>query len=171
VGPSVDGVEGGNGVAGDRRTSVELDRGRPVAGYREWALGHDDLGRPALVSVYHHIPWPRRGPFEAVCSLRDAAAGRDRQVAHAAPDVDCRCGIHAYARPGFARLPGPASLRIRGSVAGWGRVLPEPGGWRARFCRPRVLFELPGLEEMIATLARSYGAEVASEPLEVSRTA
>ena len=82
-------------MARERPAFVELDRSRPVAGYREWALGHDDLGRPALVSVYHHVPWPRRDPFEAVCSLRDASAGRDRQIAHEAPDVGCRCGIHA----------------------------------------------------------------------------
>jgi hypothetical protein len=158
-------------VAGERRASVELDRSLPVAGFREWTLGHDDAGRPALVSVYHHVPWPRHEPFEAVCSLRDAAAGRDPQVAHAAPDVDCRCGIYAYARPGFAPLPGPASLRVRGSVAGWGLVVREPGGWRARLCLPRVLFARPGLEELIAAVARVYDVEVTQEPLEASRTA
>jgi hypothetical protein len=155
----------------ERPASVELDGGLPVAGYREWALGRDDLGRPALVSVYHHVPWPRRGPFEAVCSLRDAAAGRDRQVAHAAPDVDCRCGIHAYARPGFAALPGPTSLRIRGSVAGWGRVIAEPGGWRARFCQPVVLFTQPDFEGLIVATALDYGIGVAPEPLEVQTSA
>jgi hypothetical protein len=157
-------------MGGDRHES-EFDRDGFVVGFREWALGHDDLGRPGLVSVYHHVPWPRRAPFEAVCSLRDPSANRDRQVAHGAPNVDCRCGIHAFAVPGFAPLPGPASLRVRGSVAGWGSVLAEPGGWRARFCRPTVLFARPGLERWIAGIARSYGIEVRPEPAEASKTA
>jgi hypothetical protein len=56
-------------------------------------------------------------------------------------------------------------------VAGWGSVLAEPGGWRARFCRPTVLFARPGLERSIAAFARSYGIEVRTEPVEVSQTA
>jgi len=73
----------------------------PLHAFRHWYLRWQE-GQAVLCSVYYPTPWPPDMPLRASCeqTLRTLAS-RGRQLCtrgttrHAAPAVDCWCGIYA----------------------------------------------------------------------------
>ncbi len=103
-----------------------------IEGVRGWNIS-DDLelhGRGMGSSE----PWAAAGsPTEASCLYHD----------HAAPDVDCGCGLYAL-HPQTEILEWAGSLTpggVAGVVEAWGRIELHEVGFRAQFSRPKLLFE------------------------------
>ena len=118
-------------------SGVSLARGltvehavEPVIAWRAWALtGHRDgtglLLRPV---AGRSRPWKPLEASEAACK-----AARF----HAAPNIDCTCGLHGAHSPEILRkAKTPAVL---GRVALWGRVIEHEHGYRAQFAYPQRL--------------------------------
>ena len=114
-------------VAGDllRTSGVE-----PILAWRTWALtGHRDgtdlLLRPV---AGRSRPWKPMQPVEAGCK---------HARLHAAPHVECTCGLHATHAPDILRRTRcPAVL---GRAALWGRVIEHDHGYRAQFAYPQLV--------------------------------
>ena len=111
-------------------------RVEPVIGWRVWNLSEGQDGPVLRPAGSGTDEWPRRRPLEARCTVPRVLTGRRRR--HQAPDVACRCGIHAsdsldiVARGWPAWPPAP----VIGRVALWGSIVAHERGWRARFAYP-----------------------------------
>ena len=113
-------------VAGELLSTTGIE---PILAWRTWALtGHRDgtglLLRPV---AGRSRPWKPMQPVEAACK---------HARLHAAPNVDCTCGLHGtHELDILRRTRCPAVL---GRVALWGRVIEHDlvgGGvafWRHR---------------------------------------
>ena len=102
----------------------------PVVAWRTWTLtGRRDGSRVRLRPVAGRArAWQPLRPAEAVCKLARL---------HAAPNVDCTCGLHGVHDPDLLRrTKNPAVL---GRVALWGRVIEHESGYRAEFGYPQRL--------------------------------
>jgi len=110
---------------------LEVERiSEPVVAWRTWQLtGRRDGANLRLRPVAGHArPWLPQRATEAMCRL-----GR----MHAAPNVDCTCGLHATREPDpLRRTKSPAVL---GRVALWGRVVEHELGFRGQFGYPQRL--------------------------------
>lgn len=108
----------------------------PVIGWRVWNVSEGDDGPVLQPAGSGTDEWPRRRPLEARCTVPRVLTGRRRP--HQAPDLECRCGIHAgdsldvVARGWPAWPPAP----VVGRVALWGSTVAHERGWRARFAYP-----------------------------------
>ena len=110
---------------------LETDRlSEPVVAWRTWKLtGRGDGTHLRLRPVAGRArPWQPMQPTEAVCRI-----GR----MHAAPNVDCTCGLHGCHEPELLRRT--KSPAVLGRVALWGRVVEHELGYRARFGYPQRL--------------------------------
>ncbi len=102
----------------------------PIMAWRTWALtgrrdGTDLLLRPV---AGRSRPWR---PMEA------AQAACKQARLHAAPNIDCSCGLHAtHGADILRRTRTPAVL---GRVALWGRVIEHEHGFRAEFAYPQTV--------------------------------
>lgn len=102
----------------------------PILAWRAWALtgrrdGTDLLLRPV---AGRSRPWRPLEIAEAACK---------HARLHAAPNVDCSCGLHAtHEADVLRRARCPAVL---GRVALWGRVIEHDEGYRAQFGYPQRL--------------------------------
>jgi hypothetical protein len=123
-----------SGTVGDRTslarhlaTDVSTE---PVLAWRTWALsgrrdGTDLLLRPV---AGRSRPWRPREPAEAACK---------HARLHAAPNVDCSCGLHGTRAIDVLRWA--RSPAVLGRVALWGRVIEHDLGFRAQYGYPQVL--------------------------------
>jgi hypothetical protein len=108
----------------------------PVIGWRVWNLAEREDGPVLQPAGSGTDEWPTRRPLEARCAVPRVLTGRRRR--HEAPDLQCRCGIHAsdsldvFPREWPAWPPAP----VVGRVALWGPVVAHERGWRARFAYP-----------------------------------
>jgi hypothetical protein len=101
-----------------------------ILAWRAWTLsgkrdGSDLLLRPV---AGRSRPWLPLKPAEAACKV-----GR----MHAAPNVDCTCGLHGT--HGLDILRRTKSPSVLGRVALWGRVVEHELGYRAEFAYPQRL--------------------------------
>jgi hypothetical protein len=107
------------------QTSVE-----PIVAWRTWALtgkrdGTDLLLRPV---AGRSRPWRPLEVAEAACK---------HARMHAAPNVDCSCGLHGTREVDILRRT--KSPSVLGRVALWGRVIEHQHGFRAEFAYPQRL--------------------------------
>lgn len=113
-------------VAGDLLPSTGIE---PILAWRTWALtGHRDgtdlLLRPV---AGRSRPWRPMQPVEAACK---------HARLHAAPHVECTCGLHGtHDLDILRRTRCPAVL---GRVALWGRVIEHELGYRAQYAYPQL---------------------------------
>jgi hypothetical protein len=139
----------------------------PVHGWRTWLIvqGHDGV---RLASVSFPALWPSRRRLAAECGRGfHTGNGPPLPVEHAAPSLDCSCGIYATSDLDRAtQIADCATARFRdclgrpvlgaalGEVSLWGTVVECSHGWRAGFAYPSRVY----------VLAPSYGrrAQVAS---------
>jgi hypothetical protein len=102
----------------------------PILAWRAWALtgrrdGTDLLLRPV---AGRSRPWRPLEPAEAACK---------HARLHAAPNVDCSCGLHGTHEAEVLRHTRcPA---VFGRVALWGRVIEHDLGFRAQYGYPQRL--------------------------------
>jgi hypothetical protein len=116
-------------VSAARDLAVERTT-EPVLAWRAWALtgrrdGTELLLRPV---AGRSRPWRPREPAEAACK---------HARLHAAPNVDCSCGLHATHEAGILRRT--RTPAVLGRVALWGRVIEHDLGYRAEFGYPQLL--------------------------------
>ena len=113
------------------RRGLKVEYGEePVLAWRSWALSGTGTGERLLlrpVAGRAH-PWPPRQIVRATCK---------RHRSHDAPEVDCRCGLHAS--QSIAILTRTRCPAVLGRVALWGRVVEHDFGYRARFGYPQRL--------------------------------
>jgi len=119
-----------------------------VEAWRVWRVGMRD-GRVVLKSVFSPSVWEPAVPLTAVCTKRRRSRWRPWRLEpndHAAPDLDCRCGIYGVKSAVAARsyLESQPLLgreeRVIGRVALWGDVVEAQLGWRASHAYPIELF-------------------------------
>lgn len=124
------------------------DYAEPVEAWRVWRVGMRE-GRVVLQSLFARAVWEPAVPLVASCTgshRSRRAPWRKEPNDHAAPELDCRCGIYGVRSVAAARsyLERPALLcrddRVIGRVALWGNVVEGPAGWRASHAYPIELF-------------------------------
>lgn len=112
-------------AARDLATEIGVE---PIVAWRAWALsgrrdGDELLLRPV---AGRSRPWKPLHVAEAACK---------HARLHAAPNVDCSCGLHAtHDAETLRRTRTPAVL---GRVALWGRVIEHELGYRGQFGYPQ----------------------------------
>ncbi len=112
------------------RASKALATAEPVIAWRAWALtGRPDGRKIRLRPVAGpRLPWPYREPARARCK---------KGHLHAAPAIDCTCGLHAtHGTELLRRTKTPAVL---GRIALWGTIVEHEFGFRAEFAYPQRL--------------------------------
>jgi hypothetical protein len=143
------------------------DLAAPIVGWRLWLVVADG-GYLWLESVLRNVRWSPLRPLRAVCVPHhrpDAAGG------HAAPRLDCDCGIYAARTPEplasylDSAFPGrPTVARALGRVRLWGEVIECERGWRGELAYPDALF-IPTRESIpahqVTAGLRDYGVETA----------
>jgi len=118
----------------------------PLVGWRAWhAVAH--RGDIYLVSVFHRVRWPLLEALVGDCHVWHAPWRKHGH--HAAPGLDCKCGIYAssletasvYARP-YPRTEWSrgSAWPVVGTVSLWGDVIEYTDGWRASLAYPTHLF-------------------------------
>jgi hypothetical protein len=116
----------------------------PVEAWRVWRVAMRE-GRIGLQSLFSGAVWEPAAPLVASCSGSHRsrwAPWRKTPNDHAAPELDCHCGIYGVRSVAAARsyLERPALLsrddRVIGRVALWGIVVEGPAGWRASHAYP-----------------------------------
>lgn len=124
------------------------DYAEPVEAWRVWRVSMRQ-GRVVLQSLFAGAIWEPVVPLVASCSggrRSRWAPWRKRPHDHAAPELDCRCGIYGVRSVAAARsyLETPPLLcrddRVIGRVALWGDVVEGSSGWRASHAYPIELF-------------------------------
>jgi hypothetical protein len=146
-----------------------------VIGFRRWWIGRD-LNLLPLSAASRWEP----GVQVARCSpmfISGYLATRPQD--HAAPAINCDCGIYAHhAREALMDGPWPSytvgdSWYVEGVIQAWGRLAVHAEGFRAEFARV-VALALPEKYEtlrfLVPAVARRYGA-VACESAELERIA
>jgi len=120
----------------------------PVEGWRVWRVALRE-GRIVLQSLFADAVWEPAVPLAASCTGGHRPLWkpwRKEPNDHAAPNLDCLCGIYGVRSVAAARsyLERPALLcrddRVIGRVALWGNVVEGPAGWRASRAYPIELF-------------------------------
>jgi len=102
----------------------------PVMAWRAWALTGRADGTGLLLRPVagRSRPWPPRRPAEAACK---------HARLHAAPSVNCSCGLHGSFAPDILRKT--RTPAVLGRVALWGRVIEHELGYRAEFAYPQLV--------------------------------
>lgn len=133
---------------------VDLDAGpipdfvEPVEAWRVWRVVMRE-GSVVLQSLFAGAIWDPGLPLIASCTATHRSRWmpwRQRRYEHAAPDLECCCGIYGVESVAAARsyLETPPLLyrddRVIGRVAMWGDVVEGPSGWRASHAYPIELF-------------------------------
>ena len=127
------------GIPATLRPAAPVIDGGPVV-RRNWLVKPDPDGVPLLTGLYGY-PWPE--PFlDARCLHTESAAaalpfttattGRHHPIV---PDPGCTCGIYAHRDPFASPPPARSHPSAGGFVELHGRVLAEPGRYRARRAR------------------------------------
>ncbi|HEV2811396.1 MAG TPA: hypothetical protein VGV93_13485 [Acidimicrobiales bacterium] len=103
----------------------------PVIAWRYWQVA---AGTTVLSSVtYKRWVWEPGQPLRAVCV----------GTGHAAPAQRCACGIHGSMDLTSLRDHGlclaPATPLVMGTVALWGKIVPDQRSWRGEFAYPTEL--------------------------------
>ena len=120
----------------------------PVEAWRVWRVARRE-GHVVLQSLFAGVVWEPAVPLVASCTGGHRsrwAPWRKTPNDHAAPELDCLCGIYGVRSVAAARsyLERPALLsrddRVIGRVALWGTVVEGPAGWRASHAYPIELF-------------------------------
>jgi hypothetical protein len=142
------------------------DFAEPVEAWRVWRVGRRE-GRLVLQSLFVRAIWEPGAPFVASCSGGHRslwAPWRKKPNDHAAPELDCQCGIYGVQSVAAARsyLERPPLLcrddRVIGRVALWGNVVEGSSGWRASHAYPIELF-LPAAVAAHGLRRRGYVEE------------
>jgi hypothetical protein len=152
------------------------DFAEPVEAWRVWRVGMRE-GRVVLQSLFIGAVWEPCVPFVASCTGGHRsrwAPWRKQPNDHAAPELDCRCGVYGVQSVAAARtyLERPALLcrddRVIGRVALWGNVVEGPLGWRASHAYPIELY-VPAAVVAHGARRRGYVDEImlALEPYAV----
>jgi hypothetical protein len=124
------------------------DFAEPVEAWRVWRAAMHD-GRVVLKSLFVGTVWEPGVPFVASCTgchRSRWAPWRTQPNDHAAPELECACGIYGVQSIAAARsyLERPPLLcrddRVIGRVALWGNVVEGSSGWRASHAYPLELF-------------------------------
>jgi hypothetical protein len=123
----------------------------PVIGWRAWAVVKNKH-ELRLRSVLFDTVWPPGAELTARCNHwwppRFWRQWQHKR-AHAAPEWDCNCGIHAATDLDDAAkylylyddIRQPRLLhRVLGTVSMWGSVIEASHGWRGQFAYPDRLF-------------------------------
>ena len=135
----------------------------PVIAWRYWQVA---AGTTVLSSVtYKRWVWEPAQTLQAVCV----------GTGHAAPAERCACGIHGSMDLTSLRDHGlclaPGTPLVMGTVALWGKIVPDRRSWRGEFAYPTELWvveesvaegTLPALLDGLA----DYGVAVATTTLE-----
>jgi hypothetical protein len=102
----------------------------PVVAWRTWALTGRSEGDNLLLRPVagRSRPWKPRSAVEAACK---------HAKLHAAPNVDCTCGLYGTRK--VEPLRHTRSPAVIGRVALWGRVIEHELGYRAEFAYPQRL--------------------------------
>ena len=127
-----------------------------VLGFRGWKVAPSGLLMSAGVSD-GWLP----GQNDAACS----------RGLHPAPEKGCGCGLYAhYSLEDLSKSVhwGDDSGTIVGAVAGWGRVILHPDGWRAQYAHVLALFR-QGPAAALERAAVVYGVPIVAGPLELDR--
>jgi len=128
----------------------------PIVAWRQWRITFErGVGqRPILGSVAHKLSWPGRERAEATC-----AGGHD----HAAPDVNCRCGLYATRLLGSLimeyepAMTRPPDFTIVGRCHFWGQIVEHEGGIRAQYGYPdRLWLIIPELWDDMDAMAMLF---------------
>ncbi len=86
---------------------------------------------------------------------------------HPAPKAGCGCGLYAHYEletvPQSVNFGGNNGGIMVGAVAGWGRVILHPDGWRAEYAKVIALFR-QGPADALARAEALYGAPVLDGP-------
>jgi hypothetical protein len=108
----------------------------PVVGFRSWRIQRDGPAAGLLSSPYFPVSWTE--PVMRATCRRWRTAEQLLCPAHAAPDVDCGCGIRAYERPtaDFSKVDYRA---VSGIVTVWGRIAIDRSEMRAELARVEAL--------------------------------
>jgi hypothetical protein len=152
-------------------------------GWRAWRVVESTDGIH-LHSIHYEAVWLPGEPLSAACHQRRRSLRHPLvsvPTGHGAPEIGCRCGIHAASNRDraaawaetLAAPYGLGSLHAIGTVALWGPVAEHTDGWRAGFAYPRAL-ELAASArswspERLADIAeglRVYGVPVAVVPVD-----
>ena len=125
-------------------TKQAPDYAEPVVGWRLWQLTKEkDVTR--LASLVHSAVWHPGAALVAECRCLHLRVWPFKAKRHEAPDVSCRCGIHATtAEAMHSYLPSHYGLSMTfpvfGRVAMWGEVHEYERGWRASHAYPQSLY-------------------------------
>jgi len=148
-------------LSGPRRPAVP-DFIEPVEAWRVWRVCMHDC-RIVLQSLNADTFWEPGIALVAACATRQRSHRRPWRVEapdHAAPEVDCTCGIYGVRSAAVARwyLERRALFynaeRVVGRVALWGDVVESESGWRAQRAYPIELF-VPAATTLRGGLRRS----------------
>ena len=124
------------------------DYAEPVEAWRVWRVAMRDR-HVVLQSLFAGAVWEPHVPLAATCTGGHRSRWtpwRRTPNHHAAPELDCCCGIYGVQSVTAARsyLELPPLLfrddRVIGRVALWGAVVEGPSGWRASHAYPIELF-------------------------------
>lgn len=134
----------------------------PVIAWRYWQVAAGTLLRSV---TYKRWVWKPGQAFRAVCV----------GTGHAAPAERCACGIHGSMDLASLRDHGlclaPGTPLVMGTVALWGKIVPDRQSWRGEFAYPAELSvvresvaegALPALLDGLA----DYGVAVGTTTLE-----
>jgi hypothetical protein len=133
---------------GDLDTGPIPDYVEPLEAWRVWRVARRE-GRVVLQSLFTGAVWEPAAPLVASCTGGHRsrwAPWRKQPNDHAAPELECQCGIYGVKSVAAARsyLETPPLLcrddRVIGRVALWGAVVEGPAGWRASHAYPIELF-------------------------------
>jgi hypothetical protein len=151
----------------DLDTDPVPDFAEPLEAWRVWRVARRE-GRVVLQSLFVGAVWEPGVPFVASCSGGHRsrwAPWRKKPNNHAAPELDCRCGVYGVQSVAAARsyLERPPLLcrddRVIGRVALWGAVVEGSSGWRASHAYPIELF-LPAAVFAPGLRRRGYVEEI-----------
>jgi hypothetical protein len=139
----------------------------PVEAWRVWRVAMRG-GEVVLQSLFAGAVWEPAVPCVASCTAGQRSRWvpwRQKPSEHAAPELECRCGIYGVQSVAAARsyLERPPLLcrddRVIGRVALWGSVVEGSSGWRASHAYPIELF-IPAAVAAHGLRRRSYVAEI-----------
>lgn len=160
-------------------TTAAPDVAGTIVGWRTWRLVRIRDGI-ALSSIYHHALWHAGERVDAQCRVPGARLRRWMHKAHAAPSMDCECGIYAARELRYAlcymadiRQPYLTSYSLSfavGRVKLWGEVVEGEHGWRATHAYPADLYLPVSMDENPRLVAEAlewvgrFGVPVATVP-------
>jgi len=145
----------------------------PIGAWRIWVVIKTPRG-PALRSVFFDQVWEPGSAAAATCrhGRRRLPAPWRRVPTHAAPAVECDCGIYGAASPdellGYLDRDAPFTLCWAfGRVSLWGTVVECRRGWRASRAYPTRLL-VPTVQGEVRRLRRRGDYDGVAQGLEAA---